>query len=497
MAVTVHPAARANWQAMRGTVFLASVAAYILSVFVDAGWVHSLSAAVSILSLVFAWPAASLTSKWLSVLFLAAGGVVAVESRLSAALIFHSFGSMLSLLSLFSMAPVLAIPVTVGGYGQTVASTLGGRRLSGGRLYLTVSTLSYLLGSMMNVAAIPMMYHSVKDVVERSVATKPQRFLIQSVVTGYAMPLTWSPVSAVVAAVVAATRIPWVEVWPVSLVLSLAGLPLSAALYFTSRFRPSHPSAPASDVDSAPALAERASAPAGFPATAPGTPPIGHTAAPVCGRGIWQIIVAVACLIVGMLALQGLTGWSMISVIAVLAVPFSFVWSALIGQRRPFLAGLAKHRRSVEKLQNTFAVFTAAGFFVVVLQHSRFLHPIDRAFVTLSGTLGPALFISVIPVLVVCLSLVGFHPIVTISLLGSALHPSVLHLSPLWLSVALLGGGVLTFIVSPFNATLNVTGSVSGVPPSQVMRWNGRFCLCYLMVVIAAAAIGELCAGIR
>lgn len=208
-------------------------------------------------------------------------------------------------------------------------------------------------------------------------------------------------------------------------------------------------------------------------------------------RSIWQIVLAVAAFIVAMLAIQYVSGWSLVEVITILSVPFVFVWSLLLRESKALIASLKQYRKSVQNLQNIFAVFTAAGFFVETLQHSVYIRAIDQQFVEASRWLGPSVFIALIPVIIVSLSLIGFHPVVSIALLGTSLHPSVLHMSPIWLSVALFGGGVLTFIVSPFNATLNVTGTVTNEKPSTVMKWNVKFCMCFLILVMVVVALGQ------
>lgn len=195
--------------------------------------------------------------------------------------------------------------------------------------------------------------------------------------------------------------------------------------------------------------------------------------------------------ILAMMGLQGGTQLSMIEIISILAIPFAWGWTALLGKSRDFWGALQNYQTSVTNLHNTFSVFTAAGFFVVALQHSHYIKSIDTALVSASSALSPAVFIAFIPVLAILLSLIGFHPVISITLLGAALHPHVLHMSPLWLSVALLGGGVLTFIVSPFNATLNVTGTVSGQPAATLMRWNLPFVLVFLALVMVIVAVGQ------
>jgi len=466
---------RKRWRAWCGYVFMASVLLYVLSVFIPSQGFHDVLCLGSLVSLLVAFPDASRTSKVLSLLFLVFGFVFAVQSGSSPLHIFQSFGSMLSLLSLFSIVPLLAIPVKIGGYQHTVEYLLARRQLSQRKLYLTIGALSYLLGSLMNIAAIPMMYHSVNRVVDRPDIRNPKRFLVQSIVIGYAMPLTWSPVAAVVAAVVGATSVSWLAVLPITLALSLAGLLLGFLLFFgLQSTNPSTLDAPSSSRISA--TLEPAE--------------LLDTSAPK-RRGIWQIGLAVTTFIVSMLAIQRGSGWSMIAVIAVLSIPFSWIWSALIHQSQQFFEGLKQHRTSVQNLHNTFAVFTAAGFFVQTLQQSKYIHSIDDSFVYVSQLLGPSVFIALIPVITVLLSLIGFHPVVSIALLGTSLHPAVLHMSPVWLSVALFGGGVLTFIISPFNATLNVTGNVSGENPSTIMKWNMKFCVCYLVLIMAVVAVGQ------
>ncbi|MCL6600639.1 MAG: hypothetical protein K6T81_18195 [Alicyclobacillus macrosporangiidus] len=199
--------------------------------------------------------------------------------------------------------------------------------------------------------------------------------------------------------------------------------------------------------------------------------------------------------ILTMLGLERWTGWGMLQVIGVVPIPFALLWSLLIRRGRAFLRALVQQHRQVANLQNLFTVFTAAGFFVQSVSHSPYINDIDQLLIHAALAIGPALFVAILPLIPVALSMVGFHPIVTITLLSSALHPQVLHMSPIWLSVALLGGGAITFVVSPFTATLNVAAAASGERPSVIMRWNLRFCAVYLVMVMAIAALGQAAVG--
>ncbi|MDQ0189957.1 hypothetical protein JI721_04830 [Alicyclobacillus cycloheptanicus] len=458
--------------AARGYIFLCSVLLYLLSVIFPFPGAQVLLAVSSVCCLLAAFAYCSLVSKALSVAFVVCGLYFAHTSSTSWFHILTSFGSMSSLLCLFAVVPLIAIPVRVGHYEVSVSQVLQKRHLSDRKLYFTISAFAYLLGSLMNIATIPMMYHAVRGVVERSNLRDGKRFLVQSIVTGYAMPLAWSPVTAVVAAVVNVTRVAWLAVLPLTLIISFAGLALSVLLFKGSRGPAFQPES--ADVYIA-AAAESSE----------------ETNAPTRGHSIWQIPIAIVAFIACMLLIQHWSGWSMLEVISILSIPFAAAWSALMGEGLSFVRQLARHHATVRNLHGTFAVFTAAGFFVSTLEHAQASASLNRTFVHVAAAIGPSVFIAVIPIIVIAMSMIGFHPVVSIALLGTSLHPSVLHMSPIWLSIALFGGGVLTFIVSPFNATLNVTGTVAQQSPWTIMRWNVKFCICFLVLIVAIVAIGQ------
>ncbi|CAB3389440.1 hypothetical protein [Kyrpidia spormannii] len=208
-------------------------------------------------------------------------------------------------------------------------------------------------------------------------------------------------------------------------------------------------------------------------------------------RNLWEIGLAILVFVLLTQGLQVLTGWGMIEAIAILSIPFSWTWSAWVGQSRQFWTLLRKQGRSIQTLQNTFAVFTAAGFLIQCLGLSPYLARINESFVHVSWAVGPALFVAIVPWVIVLLSLLGLHPVVAITLLGSSLNPSILHVSPFWLAITLFGAGIVTFIVSPFNPTVNVTSAVSRIEPFTIIRWNLLFSLLFLTFVTAFAALGQ------
>ncbi|MBX5435880.1 MAG: hypothetical protein IRZ33_01530 [Alicyclobacillaceae bacterium] len=494
---------------VRGWVFLAAVFVYLISVIIPWPPLQESLPYLSIAALLTAWPAASAVSKGLTFLFLAAGTALVWTGHPGPRSVIQSFGSMLNLLSLFSVVPILAIPIVAGDYQQAVERLFEGRHLSPRRLYLTIAGLSYLLASLMNIAAIPMMYQSVARLVEQRRIPEPTRFLMSSIVVGYAMPLAWSPIAAVVAAIVDITGIRWAQAVPVTLALSFAGLAIGVAIFritgsnqAAKEAAATAASGPPSAVPPAARQQSAAPAPSADALSEFGRPIHGNaaatgTAVPARSGKLWHIGLAVVLFFAAMQSLQSLTGWAMIEVIAILAMPFAWLWSLLLGRQPIFWKRLAQQRKSVQALHNTFSVFTAAGYFVQCLHQSTYVHAFDTAFIHASWAIGPTGFVALVPIVTVVLSLVGLHPVVTISLLGAALTPSVLHVSPIWLAIGLFGGGVTSFVLSPFNATANVAASVSGVQPSEIIRWNAAFSILFLLFVAAVAAAGQWSVTLR
>lgn len=469
----------------RGPLFLTTVVLYAADTLCPGRLLEDLLASAAVASMVAGFGTASRQAKTLTVLFLAAGLVLARTGHATLPLAWPWFGDLSGLLALFSIVPVLAIPVRLGRYERSVERLLlAGPALTPRYLFCVIAGLAYLMASLMNVAVIPLLYHTTEPLIRVRVRS-PRRFILESIVCGYATALTWSPVAAVVAAVIHVIGISWLAVLPAMGLLSLVGLGLGVAWFMLRE------PAFALHVRPATAAAVAAEPPQVYPATAAALAADHPSDTSSPGRPIWHIAAGVVAFAVVLLSAQALGHWSMLQAIAIVCVPFAWAWSACIREQPAFRQALAAHRSYVQKLENLFTVFTAAGFFVQALSHSPFLSRVDHAFLTLSHVLGPYLLLALLPLLPMLLSLIGFHPMVSLSLFAPVLRPEVIHASPLWLAVALVGGSIITYVFSPFTATLNIASAVSSEPPLAIMRWNLPFCGLFLVVVMAAAALGQ------
>ncbi|MCL6594452.1 MAG: hypothetical protein K6T31_10780, partial [Alicyclobacillus sp.] len=306
--------------AARGPLFLSTVVLYAADTLFPVRLLDLLLASAAVASMVTGYPTASRQAKTLTLLFLAAGLVLARTAHATPVVTWPWFGNLAGLLALFSIVPVLAIPVRLGHYERSVERLLlNGPALTPRYLFCVIAGLAYLMASLMNVAVIPLLYHTTEPLIRVRVRS-PRRFILESIVCGYATALTWSPVAAVVAAVIHVIGISWLAVLPAMGVLSLVGLALGIA-WFILR-------------EPAFVLAARPTAAVAGAATSPRVSPVAAATlasdhapdTPPSGRPIWHIAAGVVAFAVVLLSAQALGHWSMLQAIAIVCVPFAWAW---------------------------------------------------------------------------------------------------------------------------------------------------------------------------
>jgi len=91
----------------------------------------------------------------------------------------------------------------------------------------------------------------------------------------------------------------------------------------------------------------------------------------------------------------------------------------------------------------------------------------------------PLLLFVTIQFLFLLLAMIGFHPIVTISLLGSVLHIVLETMNPLSIAIVLAISGLTTVTAGPFNVSVSLTGNLLQINPYQVSWSNLGYALLF------------------
>jgi hypothetical protein len=453
----------ASPHAWRGLLYLAAIVVFLLARLVHLPSLMPVASVLALLCIVVSLPACGPVARTLTLSFLAGGYLMLWRAGVAWPQYLLAHGDMLYLLALFAVLPLLSIPVQLGAYGDSIETVLRSRISGLFQLNCVVTVLAYLCGSFMSLAAVPIMMTSLAPVVGSYPLRDPRRFAAVATTYGYVLPILWTPVSGVVGVVLHSLHLEWTALLPLLVGLSVAGLLLNWALFWLIELRVR------------PAAAVPAPAAADQPALGPAL------------RHLAQMLLGIV-LMVGLIALfDRLLKIGMLTVVTLLAIPFSLAWSLALGKGVAYTRAAAMHMTSrLPRLADQFAIFLAAGFFVSAMHLSGVDHAVNQAFLALHQTLGTRLFLLAMPLMALAAAMAGVHPLVAIALLGQSLKPEVLGIDVELLALALIGSSVLTYMLGPFSGTLGLMQSLTRISGYRLALWNLPYAAGYVALLAAA-----------
>lgn len=424
---------------------------------------HALSLA-TIVTLALSLPALRGMAAVLSIFFLLSGAAMLWTAQVTPMVWLQSFGQMAHLVALFSLVPLLALPVRLGGYGQAMSTLLAGRLSGMSALNRLVSLLAYACGAFMTMATIPIMFSSLKPVLAQMEERDRARFVAVSITVPHLLAMLWSPVSGVLAAILTGLKVSWFAVVGVMLPLSVLSL-LACWLVFAFTDRQARQVLSAS---AAPALQDIATARA----------------------KLLQFVVVILLLVAITIGLDQALHPGLVTSVVLTLIPFTLAWAIAIGHGRQFLpAAVADLGQRLPRMSEMFSIFLAGGFFASALNTSGTLHQLNQAVLDFNHMLGPTGFMLTVPVLAAAAGFVGLHPLVTMAILAESLRPELLGIPSNHLAIALTGGALLTYMSGPFGGTVGLVSSFAGVSPWRVVGWSLPYAMTYLVLLLVTLAI--------
>ncbi|WP_461479522.1 hypothetical protein [Paenibacillus sp. PvR148] len=419
-------------------------------------------------------------AKAFTLLFLGGGTWFLLQTGTNLMEYILSFGDMLYLLSLFAIVPVLAIPIKIGKYDEAIQQLLERKNRTDIEYYGFITAISFLLGSFLNLATVPIMYHSIKNAVAKWAGEQTNKFVLSSIIHGFAVSVAWAPVSGVLGVVLTVTKVDWQNIMLTLWGISVCGLFVNWMIYLqVRRLGPRFK------------LVERGMK---YSVSMRGEESV--IAAALDSNGmqssnptlkIMQITWIIVILVVLVLALNSVFQVGIVLIATVIALPFAYVWSLLLKKGSLFLKGTSSYARDqLPALSEQFAIFLSAGFFVRAMNESGYHHYANACFVELNHWMGGQTFLILLPVLTVAFAFIGLHPIAVITLLGESLNPNQLGISPEQLTIALTGGAVLTFLIGPFSGTLGIISTLARKSPFHVIGWSLLQALGFFLVLVIA-----------
>ena len=438
--------------------FLALIVAALLDAF---GVAFMGTAAVALLALYIvleirrvAWPQQAIASV-LIVAGLAAAISAPGASALSAlvATLAKGLSASLSFLVLFAAVAWLTVPAlespSLRAARDAVASQPPGWR------FATLALAAHLLGSVFNLVAVSLLAILIGHQEKPDVRKRLARALVQ----GFATATAWSPLfvgTAVILAILPEVR--WISIAPYG--VGIAVLLLVLAWSGDRLFNPARA-------------------------------PLGAAVVPLPKNAAWRLAGLVTALLVGVIGLVELTGFSIPIVLGLIGPPFALLWRA---KQRPEAALeqaadlTRKVVRGLADLRSETLMFTAANTFSAGIAQAVPAAKAGEA-IGLIG-LGPDGLVFAFALGLMAASALGIHPVIAVVLIGSVIPTETFGLPLPLLAILLMALWGMGTNVSPFSATNIIMSRAVGVNHWLIAwRWNLPFSLAGAGIV-AAVVVG-------
>ncbi|MFD0677328.1 MULTISPECIES: hypothetical protein [unclassified Paenibacillus] len=457
---------------MKQTLFIIAIAAYLCSAFYPIQLFQWVISVVCLLIVIFVFPSVKRFVQGMGVVFLGIGIMLLIVNGASWVSFVSGFGNMLNILSLFALLPLIALPIELGQYASRIQLIIQSKIKHSGLLYTITSGLSYIFSSFMNLATLPMMYHTIRPSLDLYPIEKKERFISRAITHGYSMPIVWTPVAPIVGIIVEMTGVAWSSILPIVIPFSLLGLALDG---FMGRWIANRRQKLLSQT----ILDEMAASREGLPYFEQGQAGGLKASHPI------QIFIAILVFNSLISILEKYSHFSFLLLVAVSVIPFAFLWSVLLGKGKLFI----KRSRSLLpehllRMKEQFFVFLSAGFMISAIQTTGAGHLINSWIMDVKDMVGADLFLLFIPLIPLVLAFAGLHPAVALALAAESLNPNALGLSVELTAIAMLTGAAAAFMVGPYNATAGMMAGLSGQSSYRVSNWNIPFTAAYLLMAM-------------
>ncbi|MFB4213935.1 hypothetical protein ACE1TH_18735 [Shouchella sp. JSM 1781072] len=374
------------------------------------------------------------------------------------------FGSMTSLLALLFVLPYMSTIIAVGKYDRALGQMIRKPpQLTMVRLYRRTSMMTYMLTLFLNVATVPVVVSTVKAQVSQLKNAFIQRFFAHSILRAYGLVLLWSPTEVLVASTIDMTGTNYLLLFPTLFTISVLFISLD---WFIHNRQLKH-------VDLKAAVE------------------VAHNPVQL-RKKLLELGFAITCFIVLLLSLNAFIPQSFLFSVTVLIIPFTFMWAFFIKKGKRFsILSTAYVKGNTTQLHGLFFLFLAAGFFVEVFPYTTLFGHMDTFFSYVYESGPILLFYLLIAVCIFSFALIGFHPLISIAIFSPFLADAMIA-HPYGVSVLLIGVGLSTVMIGPFNITPTILAMQLQANPYAIIQKNLVFAFSYLLFIVGVATVFSL-----
>lgn len=386
-------------------------------------------------------------------LFLISGGLLLIF-RAPGEIWLSAINHNMSLVVLFTMVPLLGIPVYKGGYTEALQSFFHRYASTKNRFYLLVTVLTALIAGMVTIAATILMF----EISRVSKFSKDKRLIGTAISRGFTSSLVWAPSYISVAVVIELTKVAWTSFLPFAftfgVIMVLVGWGLNACRTRKER---------------------------------EGAVPGNDSPEKLDWKKIGELIFFSILLIVSIILVSAKTGISIIIVVSMVSLIFPILWSLSIKRLSAFVFEFKETylKQRVPKLKNEVVIFMGAGFLATGIEFSRLGEYIPRMMAALVGH-NTMLFSIVVMYTIILISALGIHPIIPVTIIASMIDVSAYGMSHVFFALVLCGSWAMGNSISLSTANVITMGGLLECSTMDVgLRWNILYVLILSLILIS------------
>lgn len=437
---------------IRSTASFLLAVLYLVQLLVQWNWLDNFIKLLLVFVLVLSLLAVRGTSRIIGYVLFLAGGAILILYRAPLSVWVQALNRNLYLLVMFTLVPLLEIPIRRGGYMEALRGFFRRYIRRDNQFYLLLNTLTFFIAVMLNVAAVPLMY----QIGQASEKSKNHRLVSTAIIRGFAASVMWSPSYAAVALIIDLTDADWVDYFPYGLFMGILALLLGWLMTVRGEREDGTVSKDAG------------------------------TGMAVEWTKIAELITFGVILIAGIVFISVKTGINTVIVVAMMSLFFPLLWLAVI-RRLPVLVEEFRtvyFQDNLPKVKNLVVLFLGAGFLATAINFSDLGYLIPQLFYGLIGT-NAVLFTIMVMVLVALFSAAGVHPIITVTIIATTVDPATYGVTNTFMALLLASSWSVGVAVSPSSAmNIAMAGLVERSPLDVGPRWNGGY-IVVLMLMIA------------
>lgn len=438
-------------------IYTTLIALYIISKFISTPILTFSIGIVAIIALICSFFYARGLYLISGICFFIIGGFLFIYSDLPWYTFLLHFESMLGVLSLFLVLPFINSLIRVGRYDKNLSLLLQQGVTSLSKLYRRSFLVCHFLGLFLNIATLPLLTSSLNRTLRQLPENISEKFYTQNLLRAYALCLTWSPMEVMVSTSLDITKKSYYHIFPIIISIAIITILLDWAL---SSFK----------YRNVPLIVEDTT----------------EISFKKVYKKIREMLIMLFLFILLVSFMQHFLNKGFLFSVVLLLIPISIVWAVFVGKiKRYFSITIPHWKERTKGLSNYFFMFLSAGLFVEMLSLSGHLSFLQSTFSSVSEK--PLFLYLMIGGYFLFTSLVGFHPLVSITLLAELLHPILSVVSSISLTIVLISCSLSTVMYSPYNLSVSILADQLKINSYKMGMWNILFAIFYMLLSIFIA----------